>query len=178
MSKFTHAVKKEIDELIPPTIYFFFGLSLIAIIRGLMLEGTGLPVSSLPQIGLAALIMGKAVLLADMMPFINRYPSKPLIYNVVWKSVIYLFVATGIHYVERLIHFWRQLGSFDAANQALFDEAIWPHIAAVEIIIGILVIAYCTFTELERVLGGDNMRAIFFGHPPKQIVLEGGVLKS
>jgi hypothetical protein len=178
MSKFTHVLEKEIREIIPPMVYFFFALSLIAIIRRLMLEGTGLPAGTVVQLLVAALIMGKAVLLADMLPFINRYPGKPLIYNVAWKTLIYLLVASAIHYVERIIEFWRSHGSFRAANQALLDTAIWPHIVAVEIIIGILVIAYCTFTELERVLGGHNMRAIFFGHPPKEIVLEGGVLKS
>jgi hypothetical protein len=37
---------------------------------------------------LAALILGKAVLIADLLPFINRYPDKPLVYNVVWSYCV------------------------------------------------------------------------------------------
>jgi hypothetical protein len=178
MSKLTAGLKKEIRELIPPTIYFFFALGLIAVIRELLIEGTGLPVTTLPQLIIAALIMGKAVLLADLLPFINRYPGKPLIYNVIWKSIIYMIVATAIHYAERIIHYWGLYHGFGPANQALLENAVWRHILAIEIIIGMLVVAYCTITELERVIGGDNMRKIFFHAPPKEIVLEGGVLKS
>ena len=39
---------------------------------------------------MAALILGKAVLLADMLPLINRYPDRPLGFNVAWKTLIYL----------------------------------------------------------------------------------------
>ena len=30
---------------------------------------------------------------ADMLPAINRFPHKPLIYNIVWKTVIYFVLA-------------------------------------------------------------------------------------
>ena len=170
-------LKEEFWKLLPPTIYFFIGLSLIAVIRVLMLRGTGLPLSTPVQIAVAALVMGKAVLLADMVPFINRYPEKPLIYNVVWKSVIYMLVATLLHYLERLIEFWRQSGSFVAANRELSEKIIWPHFWAVEIVIGILVVAYCTVTELSRAIGHDNLRDIFFHRPPKEVLL-GAMAKS
>jgi hypothetical protein len=42
------------------------------------------------------------VLIADMVPMINRFPNKPLIYNVAWKTVIYWLLSAVIHYLERL----------------------------------------------------------------------------
>ncbi len=171
MTKLTHALKTEVSELIPPTTYFVVGLGLVTLIRVLMLEGTGLDISTPLQIALVALVMGKAVVIADMIPFINRYPSKPLIYNVAWKTAIYMVVATVLHYLERLIHFWREAGSFTAGNQALLEKIVWPHFWAVEIVIALLVIFYCVFTELARLLGRENVDAIFFKRPPRQIVL-------
>src|SRR5215510_6685733 len=53
----------------------------IALLRVLMLKGTGIALSTSWQVTLSALILGKAVLVADLLPFINRYPDKPLIYN-------------------------------------------------------------------------------------------------
>ena len=66
---------------------------------------------------LAALVLAKAVLLADLWPAINRYPDRPLVYNVLWKTLIYSVVATLLHYLENLIDFWREAGSFMAANR-------------------------------------------------------------
>lgn len=115
--------------------------------------------------GVAALILGKAVLLADLLPIINRYPDKPLIYNVTWKTLIYLLVAGLIHYVERLIHFSRQAGGLVAGNEKLLAEMIWPHFWAIQILLFVLILMYCTIHELVRFIGTDQMRKIFFGLP-------------
>ena len=105
-------LKEEFFKILPPTIFFFVALHLVMFIRVLMLEGTGLAPSSSISIAVTALILGKAVLLADMVPVINRFPNEPLIYNVAWKTLIYWLMATLIHYVERLIDFWRADGQF------------------------------------------------------------------
>jgi hypothetical protein len=110
MTKLSTKLKEEFFALLPPTIFFFVALHIVTFVRVLMLKGTGIsPLSSI-SVAVAALILGKAVLIADMLPMINRFPNKPLIYNVAWKTLIYLLVATLIHYLERLIDFWRQGG--------------------------------------------------------------------
>jgi hypothetical protein len=96
----------------------------------LRLKGTEIAASTPVQVTVASLILGKAVLLADMLPFINRYPDKPLAYNIAWKTVIYGLVATLIHYLERLVEFWKQAGSVAAGNQRLLAEIVWPHFLA------------------------------------------------
>ncbi|MFH0342416.1 MAG: hypothetical protein ACHBNF_09860 [Chromatiales bacterium] len=116
MSNVLTKIKEEFLALLPPTIFFFVSLHVIVFIRVLMNKGTGIAPSSSISIIVAALILGKAVLIADMLPAINRFPEKPLIYNVAWKTTIYLMVAALIHYLERLIDFWRQAGSLIAGN--------------------------------------------------------------
>jgi hypothetical protein len=138
----------------------------VAFVRVLMLKGTGISPLSTISIAIAALILGKAVLLADLLPMVNRFPNKPLIYNVAWKTLIYLVMATLIHYVERLIDFWRQTGSFVAGNQKLLAEIIWPHFWAIQIILFVLISMYCTVHELVRVIGREKVMRIFFGPMP------------
>ena len=58
---------------------------------------------------------------ADMLPFINRFPP--------WKTVIYLLISAVIHYLERLIDFWRETGGFIAGNQKLPSEIVVLHAA-------------------------------------------------
>ena len=62
-------------------------------------------------------------------------------------------MATLIHYVERLIDFWRQTGAFVAGNQKLLAEIIWPHFWAIQIILFVLIAMYSTMHELVRVIG-------------------------
>ena len=101
-----------------------------------------------------------------MLPLINRFPNKPLIYNIVWKTVIYLLLSAVIHYLEHLIDFWRETGGFVAGNQKLLSEIIWPHFWAIQIILFVLIAAYCMVHELVRVIGKEKALRIFFGPTP------------
>ncbi len=163
MSKLSSKIKEEIEALIPPTIFFFVALHLVALVRSLMLEGTGIAIGTSISVTVAALILAKAVLIADLLPFINRYPDKPLLYNVAWKTAIYFVIAMLVHYLERLIEFWRQAGGFVAGNEKLLAEIVWPHFWAIQIFLLVMILMYCTMREFVRVVGGDKVRRMFFG---------------
>jgi hypothetical protein len=166
MTKLSTKLKEEFFKLLPPTIFFFVALHIVAVVHVLMLKRTGISPSSSVSIAIAALLLGKAVLIADMLPMINRFPNKPLIYNVAWKTVIYWLISVAIHYVERLIDFWRQTGGFVAGNQKLLSEIIWSHFWAIQIILFVLIAAYCMVHELVRVIGKEKALRIFFGPMP------------
>jgi hypothetical protein len=166
MTKLFTKLTEEFFKLLPPTIYFFVALHIVMFVRILMLEGTGVTPSSPISIAVASLILGKAVLIADMVPVINRFPHKPLIYNIAWKTVLYLLISLVIHYLERLVDFWRQAGGFIAGNQKLFAEIIWPHFWAIQIILFVLIAMYCTVHELVRAIGKEKALRIFFGPMP------------
>ena len=166
MHKILEKLKEEFFAILPPTIFFFVALHIVTFIRVLMAEGSHFVPLSTASIAVASLILGKSVLIADMLPPINRYPNKPLAYNIVWKTVIYLLMATVIHYVERLIDFSRQAGGIVAGNEKLFAEIVWPHFWAVEILLVVLIVNYCTARELVRVIGKQKMLRLFFGPMP------------
>jgi hypothetical protein len=159
-------LKEEFFALIPPTVFFIIALHIVALIRSLMTKGTGIAPSSTMSIAIAALILGKSVLLADMLPAINRYPAKPLAYNIGWKTAIYLLMALLIHYLERLFDFSKQAGGIVAGNEKLFAETVWPHFWAIQILLLVLILMYCTSHELVRYIGKDRALQIFFGPKP------------
>jgi hypothetical protein len=166
MSKVSTKIKEEFLAILPPTIFFFVALHIVALVRALMIKATGIAPLSTVSIAVAALILGKAVLIADMLPVINRYPDRPLIYNVAWKTAIYLSVSLLIHYLERLFDFSRQAGGLIAGNAKLLAEIVWPHFWAVQIILFIMILMYCTTRELVRIIGKDHVVRIFFGPLP------------
>jgi hypothetical protein len=166
MSKLSNKIKEEFLAVVPPTMFFFITLHIVALVRALMIKGTGIAPLSTVSIAIAALILGKAVLIADMLPFINCFPDKPLIHNVAWKTLIYVLVSMLIHYLEHLFDFWRQTGGLVAANEKLLAEIVWPHFWAVQIILSLLILMYCTMHELVRVIGKDEVLRMFFGPMP------------
>jgi hypothetical protein len=166
MHKLLAVIKEEFFAILPPTIFFFVALHILTIIRVLMATGSHYEPLSTMSIAIASLILGKSVLIADLLPPINRYPKKPLMYNILWKTLIYLVMASFIHYLERLIDFARQAGGIVAGNEKLLTEIVWPHYWAVEIILFLLILAYCTARELVRVIGKEKMTRLFFGPPP------------
>jgi hypothetical protein len=166
MHRIVEKLKEEFLAILPPTIFFFVTLHIVTVIRVLMARGSHFEPLSTISIAVAALILGKAVLIADMFPAINRYPNKPLAYNVAWKTVIYWLMATLLHYVERLIDFARQAGGIVAGNQKLLAEIVWPHFWAVQIILFVLILGYCTARELVRVIGREKILRLFFGPTP------------
>ena len=166
MNKITATIKEEFLALLPPTIYFFVALHIIALIRLLMVEASGITPLTSASVLVASLVLGKSVLLADMLPAINRFPDKPLIYNVVWKTLIYTVVAFVIHYLEHLYDYARKAGGIVAGNAKMLSEVIWPHFWAVQILLFVLIVLYCLMHELVRVIGRDKVRRIFFGPLP------------
>lgn len=166
MSGLVAKIKHEFLEMIPPTIFFFVTINIVVLIRALLTRGTGLSLPTFATIVISALILGKAVLIANMLPFINRFPEKPLIWNAAWKTLMYMVVATLIHYLERLHEFWKDAPGFSAANHQLFAALNWAHFWAIQLMLLVLIFNYCVFAELSRVIGQQKLRRMFLGPMP------------
>jgi len=170
MSNVWAKVKHEIHEAIPPTIFFLISFHIIVLSRALMVREYGVQISALAGATVGALLVAKVVLVADMLPIINRFPEKPLIYNVLWKTVIYVAASMFVHYLEHLIPTWWHEGSFRAANEHLWSKLVWPHFWAIQLWLVVLIFIYCMARELVRVIGRDRVRAIMFGAPAPRAV--------
>lgn len=161
-------LKHEFMKVLPPTLFFFVILHIVALIRALMIKGSGveLPVSA--SVLIASMVLGKSVLVADMLPFINRFPDKPLIWNVAWKTAMYALVALIVHYLERLYDYWKEAPGFADANALLWSSMNWPRFWAIQILLITLIFMYCVIAELARVIGRDRLKMMFIGPlPPK-----------
>ena len=163
MSKVWPRLQHEFRQVLPPTIFFLVSFHIVVIDRRLMLLEYGLPLSSIAAATVAALLIGKVVLITDKLPFINRFPGRPLIYNVVWKTTIYMAAALLIHYLEQLVPIWWRAGDVVAANRHLVSEMVWPHFWAVQLWLIVLLFVYCSLREMIRAIGRDKVVEIFFG---------------
>src|SRR6476646_7419234 len=95
----------EVREALPPTIFFFIGFNFVVLTTNLLVAEYAVAVSNFMLATLAALIVGKAVLTANAMPFLKLFDRAPLIQPILFKTAIY-WVATFIaRLAERFVHF-------------------------------------------------------------------------
>jgi uncharacterized membrane protein len=163
MSNIIPRLKRQILGVIPNVVFFFIVFQLLAFTRTLILKGYGIQASTFLKAAIAALIVGKVVLLTDLLPMINRFPNKPLIYNIVWKTFIYMVAAILVRYVEHLIPLIREYKNLTVANNHFLDEVIWPHFWLVQFWLLVCFLIFNAMRELGRILGRDQLRSMFFG---------------
>ena len=161
MSNIIPRLKREILRAIPTVVYFFIFFQLLAFTRALILKEHGIEVSIFLNATIAALVVGKVVLITDLLPFFNRFPNKPLIYNIVWKTSIYMAAATLVHYVEHLIPLILEYKSLTVAHSYLLNEIVWPHFWFVQLWLMLCFLMYCTTRELGRIIGRDKCAPYF-----------------
>ena len=69
----------QVNHVLPPTIFFFFGFNLILFTRWMTLQEHGIPFTNFFGASLAALLVGKVVLVVDNLRFMHRFDGAPLI---------------------------------------------------------------------------------------------------
>ena len=165
MSNWGQKLKHELHELIPVLVFFFITFQLLALTEALMLKQYGISVPVFLTATVMALVVGKVVLIADHFPLVNRFPEKPLSYNVVWKTAIYFAALFAFRYGEHFVHFWRQTRDMAEAQRRMIEEVVWPHFFVVQLWLLVLLLVYCAFRELVRALGRERIIRMFFYEP-------------
>jgi hypothetical protein len=163
MGKILRIIKNEFLDILAPALFFFVAFNVIIITKKLMLEQYDIRFSGFAAATFGALIVAKAVLVADNIPLINKYPNKPLIYNVVWKTLIYVLVATVVRFLEFELPLWWKYRSLSVATEHLWQELIWPQVWAIHIWLVFLFFLYVSFRELARAVGEERFFQIFLG---------------
>ncbi|WP_045227139.1 hypothetical protein [Methyloterricola oryzae] len=161
--KLLKTLKHEVILVLPPTVFFFITFSLLVMTRRLTMREYDIPLSGFINAVVGALIVGKVVLVVDKFPFVNRYPDKPLIFNVAWKTGIYLVATLLVRYLEHLLPFLREFKSLGTAHQHLLAEVVWPHFWLIQMWLLVLFFVYVSLRELIRAIGKDTFISLFFG---------------
>ena len=87
---------REFLEILPPTIFFFIGFNLIVLTTNLILADYGGQFASFMLATAGALIVAKALLVANALPVIRHYDRAPLIRPILFKTFFYsaaVFIA-------------------------------------------------------------------------------------
>ena len=151
---------REMKHLLPPTIYFFCAFNLIVLTTNLMVRSYFFALSNFLAVTLLALLVGKAVLVANKVRAIDRFHGAPLIKPILYKTIFYGLVVTVLRVVEQLIHFSFDGDGFRVALQEAVDAFTWRRFAAIQIWLFICFLIYVTATELSAAMGPGELRRL------------------
>ncbi len=165
--KIFKTLKHEFFEILPPTVFFLIAFSLLMATQRLILREYGIPLMGFGMAVVGALLAGKVVLIVDQLPFVNRYPDKPLLYNTVWKTFIYFLAALLVRYAEHVMPLLIKHRDFMEANRHLAEEIVWPHFWLIQMWLVVLFFVYCAMRELVRAIGREKVVHMFIGCPGK-----------
>jgi hypothetical protein len=116
----------QVKNVLPPTVFFFFGFNLILFTRWMTLEEHGVPFNNFFAATLLALLVGKAVLVVDNLRFMRRFDGAPLIQPILFKSAIYWLCVFVLRIAEGLLHFLRDGGRLGDFPSFLVAQFSWP----------------------------------------------------
>jgi hypothetical protein len=158
-------------EMLPPTIFFLVGFNFIVLTTNLLVAQYLVAVSNFMLATLAALVVGKAVLVANKMSLLRRYDRAPLIKPILYKTVFYWVFVFLVRLVERLVHFTAEGNSPGDFPSYLVTTFSWHRFSAISLWILALFLIYVTATEFSHLFGRGELRRLFLTSRPSELEL-------
>ena len=162
---------REAREALPPTIFFFVGFNFIVLTTNLLVAQYLVAVSNFMLATLAALVVGKAVLVANKISLLRRYDRAPLIQPILYKTAFYWVIVFLARLLERFVHFaldGNPPGDFPSYLVTTFS---WHRFSAISLWILALFLIYVTATEFSQLFGPGELRRLFFTSRPSELQL-------
>ena len=158
-------VIKEFRELLPPVAFFFISFNLVELTTQLILAAYKARLANFMIATTMALVVGKAVLVANALPFLRRFDAAPLIRPILYKTVVYWAAVFVARFLEQIIEYAIGGGTISGFPEYLTTHFSWHRFAAIQIWIFVLFLVYTSVTELNTRLGdGALVKMLFTRH--------------
>jgi hypothetical protein len=164
-------LKHEFFLILPPTIFFAVGFNLVALSTNLILGRYLVDFSRFMLATTAALIVGKAVLVADTMPLLRRFDAAPLIRPILFKTAVYWVFVFIARLLEAIVHYLVDNGTLAGAAAFLLESFSWHRFAFIQLWILVLFLIYVTASEFNALFGQGELARILFRHRSTELKL-------
>jgi hypothetical protein len=163
MSALLDWIKKELREVLPAVIFFLVAFNLICFTEDIMLEESGVRYTSFLGATIGALVAGKVLLAVDLLPFLDRFRGRPLIYGTLWKASLYSLAAFLFRVGEHLVPWAVKEGGLAAGSRHMLATVEWPRFWAIQVWITSLLLVFVAVREVVVAVGTLRVRRMFFG---------------
>ena len=162
---------KEIMEALPAIVFFAVGFNLVVLTTQLILDDYAVQLAGFMVATTAALLVGKAVLVAKALPFFRRFDNAPLIQPILFKTVVYWAVVFVARFLEKLIEYLLDGGRIGGIPEYVTTHFTWHRFAAIQIWIFVLFLIFVAADELNTLFGHGELYKIFFTRRSSQLKL-------
>ena len=159
-------LRRELREIGLVTLYFLGAFLLLLSLKKLILIEYQIELSIFGTAVISALVVAKVVVVLGKTSFGRGFASQPIVVNVFWRSLLYTAVVFGVTLLERLFDLYRESGDLEASLRGIFSGERTGHFLAMNVGVGLTLLAYNVFHEVDRHVGEGVLRAHFFGLRP------------
>jgi hypothetical protein len=163
MRKSEKPLGHELRQLFPVWLFFFLAFSLLRLTQSVILEEMGINVTTPSLVLVGSLIVAKAFLVLDWFSFVERYRGKPLLFDVLWKTGIYLVGAVVMYVLEQFVESLIKHHDSAVAWGRLSDAVVNPRFCVLFLWLGLLIFAFTAARETIRALGKERFKSLWFG---------------
>ena len=161
----------EAREAVPPTIFFFVGFNFIVFTTNLLVAQYLIAVSNFMLATVAALVVGKAVLVANKVALLRRYDRAPLIQPILFKTAFYWVAVFLARLLERFVHFALEGNPPADFPTYLVTTFSWHRFSAISLWILVLFLIYVTASEFSHLFGPGDLPRLLFTRRPSELQL-------
>ncbi len=153
---------EEIKKMLILFIYFSIWFCALAFLSFSVERLQGFPYIHIGLALVKALLCAKFMLMGQMLYPIESKRDKPLIGQILSRSLVYLGVVILLSALESGMEGWVHHRGF-ISSLANFGNGDPIHILALSLIYWLIVLPYLTFMSLQSVIGSPEMKKIFWG---------------
>jgi len=162
MNNLLRKIGHELEKLLPVTVYLVVASEMLALTHQVILKEHGITGPGLLKSVVIAMVVAKVVLVVDMLPFMNVFGDRPVVWNTTWSTFMYFVAALLLQLAEGLTGPLLSTGSLAAALDEAATEIPWPRFWTKQMWIFVLLYNYCLVKELGLVIGRGKLVQVLF----------------
>ncbi len=159
---FKHKLFKEIKSVAFATVYFAIWLGILMFLKTMILTEYKVEFTGISMALIGALILGKVVLVVDLIPLSNWTREHSAVYFIIFRTLLIIVAVFILLLLEKAFESRHEYGGFGSALSQVFQHRDVYHVWANVTVVGIAVFWFNIIFVLRRYFGAQKLRQLFF----------------
>jgi hypothetical protein len=152
-------------EMLPPVLFFFTAFLLIGVIFKLLVTQYSIQFTAFTSAAVAALIIGKVILLIDWAESGRDFGSHRRIVVIACQTFVYAFAVLTLGIGERILEAAHKAHSLRKGFDMTLANAHFDRFIGLVILISVVVFIYLVFQEIQRAMGKGALYRLLIERP-------------
>ncbi len=152
-------------EMAPPVLFFFTAFLLIGVIFKLLVTQYSIQFTAFTKAAVAALIIGKVILLIDWAESGRDFGSHRRIVVIACQTLVYALAVSTLGIGERILEAAHKAHSLSEGFDMVLANAHFDRFIGLVILISTVVFVYLVLQEIERAMGPGALYRLLFKRP-------------